>query len=184
MKKIGIVFSSKTDVTAQLASSIIDGIQSVSDILIVEHRIKATEIVDGRFENGELFEELESCDAIAFGSPTYMGNASAQFKAFADATSELWIEQRWADKLAIGFTSGTGMNGDQSDTLQYFMTLANQHGMLWLGLDTHAHRDEQLNRMGCQKGIVAYAPDNELHPSDALTAAYLGKRLAKFVKKV
>jgi NAD(P)H dehydrogenase (quinone) len=30
---------------------------------------------------------LDAADAIIFGAPTYMGSASAPFKAFMDATS-------------------------------------------------------------------------------------------------
>jgi NAD(P)H dehydrogenase (quinone) len=65
-----------------------------------------------------------------------MGGVSAQFKAFADATSELWCQQEWAGKIAAGFTCGSAMNGDQTSTLQYLVTLANQQGMLWVGLDS------------------------------------------------
>lgn len=105
MKKIAVVYFSKTDITHQLAQAIIDGIQA-QDVQVIEHRIEGTSIIEGRFEHPELFEALLSCDAIIFGSPTYMGGVSAQFKAFADASSEFWADQRWANKLAAGFTSG------------------------------------------------------------------------------
>ena len=63
-----------------------------------------------------------------------MGGPSAQFEAFADATSEIWCKQGWEDKIAAGFTCGSATNGDQGSTLQYFVTLANQRGMVWFGL--------------------------------------------------
>ncbi len=77
---------------------------------------------------------LDEADAIVFGSPTYMAGASAPFKAFVDATSPRWAEQRWRDKLAAGFTNSAGMNGDKLATLQQFALFAMQHGMVWVGL--------------------------------------------------
>lgn len=64
-------------------------------------------------------QSLQECDVIIFGSPTYMESVAAQFKAFADATSYFWSSQRWAGKVAAGITSDTGLNGDQTSTLQY-----------------------------------------------------------------
>ena len=49
-------------------------------------------------------EALDAADAIIFGSPTYMGMASWQFKKFADATSKRWFTSAWKDKVAGGFT--------------------------------------------------------------------------------
>ncbi len=137
--KIAIIYFSKTDVTGQLARAIAagaeqQGIEQQGGFEILSHRIQGSEIIEGRFVPN-LMDELAECDAIIFGSPTYMGSVAAQFKAFADASSESWCYQKWAGKIAAGFTSGGAMNGDQSCTLQYLQTLANQHGMMWLGLD-------------------------------------------------
>ena len=56
--------------------------------------------------------------------------------------------QEWAGKIAAGITSGTGLNGDQSSTLQYFSTLASQHGMYWIGIDTaYGNKEQALNRL-------------------------------------
>ena len=72
---------------------------------------------------------------MIFGCPTYMGGPSAQFKAFADASSDRWERQRWESKLCAGFTVGSNPSGDQLATLQYMTILAAQHGMLWAGID-------------------------------------------------
>lgn len=184
MKKIAVVYFSKTDITHQLAQAIIAGIHA-QDVQVVEHRIEGAAIIEGRFEHPELFEALFSCDAIIFGSPTYMGGVSAQFKAFADASSEFWADQRWANKLAAGFTSGGGYNGDQSSTLQYLTTFAAQHGMLWLNLDVAGGFSPQgLNRLGQQSGIVAQGMEGQAHPSDLATAQYLGERVAHWVTRL
>ena len=184
--KIGIIFFSKTDVTGKLATSLINGIRSAGEqATIIKHQIKGSEIVEGRFTNLEIIKQLSSCDAIIFGTPTYMGGVAAQFKAFADATSELWCEQEWSGKLAAGFTSGSAMNGDQTGTLQYLVTLSNQHGMLWVGLDSaRGYKDHGINRLGCQLGVVAHSPDGRANSADLETAYYLGNRVLEQVLRM
>ncbi|WP_229607654.1 flavodoxin family protein [Vibrio parahaemolyticus] len=185
MSKIAIIYFSKTDVTGQLARAIAAGVEQQGECEILSHRIEGSEIIEGRFVNPNLMDELAECDAIIFGSPTYMGGVAAQFKAFADASSESWYHQKWANKVAAGFTSGGALNGDQSCTLQYLQTFAYQHGMMWVGLDKISNSGEQnLNRYGVQGGIVAQGEDGKLHSSDIATAEYLGKRVAALVSKL
>ncbi|ELB7606777.1 flavodoxin family protein [Vibrio parahaemolyticus] len=191
MSKIAIIYFSKTDVTGQLARAIAagveqQGIKQQGECEILSHRIEGSEIIEGRFVNPNLMDELAEYDAIIFGSPTYMGGVAAQFKAFADASSESWYHQKWANKVAAGFTSGGALNGDQSCTLQYLQTFAYQHGMMWVGLDKISNSGEQnLNRYGVQGGIVAQGgEDGQLHASDVATAEYLGKRVAMLVNKL
>ncbi len=191
MSKIAIIYFSKTDVTGQLARAIAagleqQGIKQQGGFEIISHRIEGSEIIEGRFVNPSLIDELAECDAIIFGSPTYMGGVAAQFKAFADASSESWYHQKWANKVAAGFTSGGALNGDQSCTLQYLQTFAYQHGMMWVGLDKISNSGEQnLNRYGVQGGIVAQGgEDGQLHSSDVATAEYLGKRVAALISKL
>ncbi|HCE2133747.1 TPA: flavodoxin family protein [Vibrio parahaemolyticus] len=152
---------------------------------VLEHRIRGEEIIAGRFANKNLFENLLDCDAIIMGSPTYMGGVSAQFKAFADASSEYWSDQLWADKVAAGFTSSSALNGDQSSSLGYLVTLANQHGMYWVGLDlAYGYKDQGLNRLGCQLGVVSESFDGNVNRTDELSASYLGKRVADMVARL
>ncbi|EHH3730730.1 TPA: flavodoxin family protein [Vibrio parahaemolyticus] len=191
MSKIAIIYFSKTDVTGQLARAIAagveqQGIKQQGECEILSHRIEGSEIIEGRFVKPNLMDELAECDAIIFGSPTYMGGVAAQFKAFADASSESWYHQKWANKVAAGFTSGGALNGDQSCSLQYLQTFAYQHGMMWVGLDKISNSGEQnLNRYGVQGGIVAQGgADGQLHASDVATAEYLGKRVAMLVDKL
>jgi len=180
MLKIAVIYYSKTNVTSTLAQAIIAGANNKHEVVIVEHRIKDEEIISCRFDNPELFKKLSTCDAIIFGTPTYMGGVSAQFKTFADATSELWGAQEWAGKIAAGFTCGSALNGDQTNSLQYMVTLANQQGMIWVGLDSAlGHNDKGINRLGCQLGVVAQSSDGIVHHMDIDSATYLGHRVAK-----
>lgn len=183
--RLGVIYFSKTDITESLANAVIDGALTVAGTEIYKHRIVGSEIKQGRYANNAVIDELSQCDAIVFGSPTYMGSVSAQFKTFADATSELWCDQKWSGKLAAGFTCGSAINGDQSSTLQYLITFACQHGMLWMGIDAApGYRDFGINRMGCQLGTVAYCPDGQIHEIDLATAKYQGKRIAEQLNKM
>jgi len=41
------------------------------------------------------WDTLANADAIVFGTPTYMGGPSWQFKKFADASSKPWFSRAW-----------------------------------------------------------------------------------------
>lgn len=133
---------------------------------------------------------LDDADAIVFGAPTYMAGASAPFKAFLDATSGRWAEQRWKDKLAAGFTNSAGYNGDKLSTLQQLALFAMQHGMVWVGLGllpgnhTSKGSPEDLNRLAGFIGAMAQSnadePAGPVPPaSDRATAEHLGRRVAR-----
>lgn len=183
MLKIGLVYFSNTDVTSQLIQAMVNEFERRECGLVV-HRIEGNQIVEGRFKATELFSQLHDCHAIVFGSPTYMGSVSAQFKAFADATSDFWAEQKWAGKLAAGVTSGTGLNGDQASTLAYMQVLASQHGMLWVNLDATYHDTEKnVNRLGCHSGIIAHSLDGSVDDTDLRTATYLANKVIAYAEK-
>ena len=183
MLNIGLVYFTNTDVTGQLVQAVSTELESYGCQLII-HKIEGNQIVDGRFQHPDLFSKLHTCHAIVFGSPTYMGSVSAQFKAFADATSDFWAEQKWAGKLAAGITSGTGLNGDQSSSLAYMQVLASQHGMLWVNLDATYHDTEKgVNRLGCHSGVTAQSLDGSVNEIDLKTATYLAKKVIDYAKK-
>lgn len=185
MIKVAIVFHSAGGTTRQLATAVAAGAAKEPGVAVIQAEIAGADISAGRFCNSTLLAQLDSADAIVFGSPTYMGSVSAQFKAFADATSERWEQQLWANKIAAGFTIGSNFSGDQLHTLQYLQILANQQGMLWAGLDVPGnHNTAGLNRLGAQSGVIAQSADGLLHETDLLTARYLGQRVARISKHV
>lgn len=183
--KVVVVFHSATGSTRRLAQAIAAGATMEPGAEVVAVEIVGADIVEGRFGNIELLWQLDNADAIIFGSPTYMGCVSAQFKAFTDATSELWAKQAWANKIAAGFTIGANLSGDQLNTIQYLQVFANQHGMLWVGLDIPGNYDPAMrNRLGAQSGLIAHSVDTDLNETDLLAARYLGQRVAKVGKKL
>jgi len=182
--KVAVVFHSASGSTRQLAAAVAAGAATVPGINVMQAEIAGADIHTGRFRNSKLLAQLTHADAIIFGSPTYMGSVSAQFKAFADASSEYWETQLWANKIAAGFTIGSNVSGDQLHTLQYLQVFANQHGMIWAGLNIPGnHNTAGLNRLGAQSGLIAQSADGLLNETDLLTAHYLGQRVAQVSKR-
>lgn len=179
MHQVAVVYFSHEGKTAKLATSVCDGIRQVDGVEVAAIRIVGEDIVQGRYTNIKSLELIDSCDAVIFGSPTYMGGPAAQFKAFADATSDNWETQKWSGKLAAGFTCGSSPNGDQLATLQYFSILAAQHGMFWASLDIAGDDAQGRNRLGTQLGVSALTLAQDIDPTDSATAEYLGVRVAK-----
>ena len=129
---------------------------------------------------------INAADAIIFGSPTYMGMASWQFKKFADATSKQWMSGAWKDKVAGGFTISASPSGDKLSTLQYFITLAMQQAMVWVGQP--AMNDGTTNRIGSNSGVMAQvgptSPAEDIPQGDLDTAKAYGARVAAMAAKL
>jgi NAD(P)H dehydrogenase (quinone) len=137
--------------------------------------------------------ELDAADGIVFGTPTYMGSASAALKSFMEATSKIWAEQAWKDKIAAGFVNSGSQSGDKETVFQQIIAFAMQHGMIWVGLgllpgnnSSKGSRDD-LNRLGFSLGAAAQSnvdegPDKGPSASDLRTAEHLGRRVAETVR--
>jgi NAD(P)H dehydrogenase (quinone) len=78
-------------------------------------------------------DELDQADAIIFGSPTYMGNMSAEMKKFIEVAAKKWFTQSWKDKVAGAFTNSSSFSGDKLNTLIGLVINAMQHGMIYVG---------------------------------------------------
>ncbi len=187
MKKVSVVYHSGFGHTTNVANAIVTGIDNVENV---------TANLIGIDQEGEVTEAdwlaLDESDAIVFGSPTYMGMASWQFKRFADATSKRWASQAWKNKVAAGFTNSASMNGDKHSTLHYFMTLAMQHSMLWVGTglmpsNTKSAQRDDINYLGSFGGLMAQSPsdagtDEAPTSGDIATARAFGERVASVTR--
>jgi multimeric flavodoxin WrbA len=185
MAKVAVVYHSGYGHTAEQAKAVLRGVQSVSGI-------KATLVAVENIE--EQWGTLESADAIIFGSPTYMGSASAQFKTFMDASSKVWFTQGWRNKIAAGFTNSGSQSGDKLNTLIQLAIFAAQHSMIWVGLDLMPGNNnskgsvQDLNRLGGFMGALAQSntdqgPEGGPIASDLKTAEHLGTRVAQITKQ-
>lgn len=191
---VAIIYFSATGNTHLMAEAIASGVRRHAETHVDVLRIEGTQIKDGRWFDEEFMECLNRADAIIFGSPTYMGAAAAQFKAFADFTSETWFTESWKDKLAGGFTHGAALSGDKLNTLVYFSILAAQHGMVWVNpgeIDCSAKgTTDGINRLGSYLGVTGQTyldferEEPELHPGDRLSCETFGQRIAEWVHRI
>jgi NAD(P)H dehydrogenase (quinone) len=63
-----------------------------------------------------------------------MGDVSAQLKAFFEASSKVWMNLGWKDKVAGGgFTNSLTGGGNKDNTLGSMIVLAMRPGMIWVG---------------------------------------------------
>jgi len=173
MTQIAIVYHSGFGHTQVVAERVKAGAESVPG---TQARLVPVEAIEAHWT------DLEAADAIIFGTPTYMGNVSAPFKTFMDASSKPWLEQKWKDKLAAGFTISGSPSGDKLNTLQSLMIFAMQHGMVWVGNAEMPYNEEGINRLGSFTGVMAQAgqvaPDVEPNAADRKSAERLGHRVA------
>ena len=182
---LAVVYHSGYGHTEVVAQAVAEGARTVDGVDVT--LIAAADIESA---DSAALEQLDAADAMIFGAPTYMGSASATFKGFMEATSTRWMEQRWADKLAAGFTNSGSMNGDKQNTLIEFFTFAMQHGMAWVGLgqmpgNNHSGGSENdSNRLGASIGCMTQAnvdQGGDVAPpkSDRETARIFGARVAR-----
>ena len=181
MSKIAVVFHSGYGHTKRMADSVAAG--AGAELIAVDAEGNLTEAQ---------WTTLAAADAIIFGSPTYMGSVSWQFKKFADASSKPWYSQAWKNKIAAGFTNSATMNGDKLSTLHYMFTLSQQHGMIWVGTgmmpsNSKAATRNDINYVGSYSGAMAQSPSDsspdEMLPGDLETAKQFGVRVAEVVSK-
>ena len=183
LARIAIVYHSGWGHTARMAEAVAAGVEEVEG---AEALLMTIQDAQSRWD------DLASADAIIFGSPTYMGGVSAQFKAFQEATSKAVMGKgfAWKNKLAAGFTNSGARSGDKLATLVQIALFAAQHGMHWINLDlppannSTTGSEQDLNRLGFWLGAAAQSntdqgPDLAPPESDLLTARHLGRRVAQ-----
>lgn len=189
MTKIAIVYHSGYGHTHEQAKAVAAGADSVTGVQAELLRIEGP-----TQDFAPLLAKTGQADAIIFGTPTYMGSASAAFKAFAEASSKLWMDKKWRNKIAAGFTNSGSQSGDKENTLIQLFTLAAQHGMIWVSLGLMPGNNstkgsvEDFNRLGASIGATAQSPVDagpEAGPStsDKKTAEHLGRRVAEAAKQ-
>jgi NAD(P)H dehydrogenase (quinone) len=187
MTKIAIVFHSGYGHTKRVAEHVQKGAAAAGasvDVVAID--------AEGNIPEAG-WATIKAADGVIFGSPTYMGSVSWQFKKFADASSKPWYTMDWKGKIAAGFTNSATLNGDKGSTIAYLALLAAQHKMLWTGTGMHpsnakAHTRDDLNNLGGYQGLLVTSPSDagvdEMIAGDLKTAEAFGVNVVDVVKSV
>jgi multimeric flavodoxin WrbA len=182
--KVCVIYHSGYGHTARLAESVAAGVRRIEGVECLIVSVEELEDAEA-----DAWSRIDQADAMIFGCPTYMGSPSAGIKKFMEMTSPRWFEQKWADKLAAGFTNSGSHNGDKQNTLVGLATFAAQHGMVWINLNilpgnnTAKGTVDDPNRLGSCLGAMSQSnidqgPDLVPPQTDLDTGARLGERVA------
>ncbi|XP_057509123.1 probable NAD(P)H dehydrogenase (quinone) FQR1-like 3 [Actinidia eriantha] len=134
-------------------------------------------------------EQLMEADGFIFGFPSRFGVMAAQFKAFFDATHELWATQALAGKPAGIFWSTGFHGGGQELTALTAVTQLAHHGMIFVPLGyTFGSGMFEMNEVkgGSSYGAGTYAADGSRQPTvlELQQAFHQGKYVAEIAKKL
>lgn len=179
MVNVAVVFHSGYGHTSVIAEAVARGVEKIEGAVV---KLIPVDAIDQHWSY-----LANDADAMIFGSPTYVGSVSAQFKTFMDASTKQW--GKWRDKLAAGFTVSASQSGDKLATLQQLALFAAQHHMMWISLglmpgnNSSTGSVDDINRLGSFLGSMAQANADQggdtILESDRLTAELLGERVAK-----
>lgn len=188
--RVGVVYySSYRGATAQLAKAVAAGAGRVDGAEVV---VLAVDEID----SGDAWATLHACDALIFGSPTYVGAVAAGFKRFIEACAgDVFIERLWTNKVAGAFTVSAGRNGGKMNCLTDIFVFATQMGMIWVpvpitgGNYSTEGSESDLNRMAGYIGVMAQAnidepPELAPPPSDIRTAEIYGEHVATIARRL
>jgi len=182
MTQVVVVYHSGYGHTQRVAEQVAEG--AAGELLAID--------AEGNLPEGG-WDKLAAADAIVFGSPTYMGGPSWQFKKFADASSKPWFSRVWQDKVFGGFTNSASLVGDKGATLIALQTLASQHGGIWVSLGLLPSNKKEstrndLNSLGGSVGLLVQSPSDasveEIPQGDLDTARSYGQRIAQITTRL
>jgi len=193
--EILILFDSKHGATAELASYINRGVESVAG---VQARLRTVAPVSTVVEStqdeiplqGPLYatlEDLKQCAGLIIGSPAYFGNMSASLKYFIDSTTPIWLSGELINKPAAVFTSSSSYHGGQESVLLSMMQPLLHHGMLLVGIPYSETILNTTTTGGTPYGASHITGANHAMPfseDEKDLARALGKRVAEIALKM
>ncbi len=126
MKKIAIIYYSRTGATEAMGRFIAEGAKTESDIQVDVERV----------ENFPAEKVLEY-DGLIVGSPTYYGSMTSQLKKFFDDT--VVFHGKLAGKVGAAFSSAANIGGGNETTIITILNAMMIHGMIVQGTPTGDH---------------------------------------------
>lgn len=157
MKRIAVIYYSRTGNTEAMARLIAEGVGMENGV----------EVVLGKIQDFPPKKALE-CDGIIVGSPTYYGSMASEVKKFFD--DSVAFHGKLKGKVGAAFSSAANVGGGNETTVVSILNAMLIHGMVVQG-----------DPAGDHYGPVSIgSPDARVEKQ----CRALGKKVAALVKKV
>ena len=200
--KIQVIFYSTYGHVFRLAEAIVEGAREISGSEVTLLQVAETlpqEVLEkmGAVDAKKAFahvpladpKRLAEADAIILGSPTRYGSATAQMRAFLDATGGLWGSGALIGKVGSAFTSTASQHGGQETTLLTMSTFFFHQGMVIAGVPYSTKELLDLTEIsgGTPYGASTIAgPKGERQPTanELVIARAQGKHVAQIAAKL
>jgi len=157
MKKLAIVYYSRTGNTAAMAEAIAEGAAQESEITVDVEKVENFSV-----------EKMLEYDGLIVGSPTYYGSMAYQVKKLFD--DSVVFHGKMAGKIGGAFSSAANIGGGNETTITGILNAMLIHGMIVEGTSNGDHF-----------GPVAISSPDARAESGCKA---LGKRVAALVKKL
>lgn len=162
--RVLIVYHSETGNTGALAQAAAEGARSVADVEVTTKTV-------GEATN----EDLEACDALLIGSPTYWGSMSTPVKQFIDGQRPFM-----GDKVGGAFATGGSDGGGKELAVLSILAAMLNNGMIVAG----PHYEEGGFRFGSFGVAATTGVDSPgLDEAELKRARLLGERVATVAKR-
>jgi NAD(P)H dehydrogenase (quinone) len=197
MTKVLVLYYSSYGHIEQMAGAIAEGARSTGASVDIRRVPETVPIEIARASHFKLDQaapiatvaDLESYDAIVFGTGTRYGRLSSQMAAFLDQTGGLWHRGALHGKVGAAFTSSGSQHGGQETTLFSLITNMLHLGMTIVGLDYGfaGQMGSDEVRGGSPYGATTVTgPDGKRQPdeNDLEGARYLGRRVAQTASRL
>src|SRR5262245_3147676 len=172
--KVHVIFYSTYGHVWRLAEAVAEGARevAVADVQVfqVAETLPAEVLAKmGAVEARKAFAHVPVADpkrlaepaAIILGTPTRYGAATAQMRAFLDATGGLWLSGALIGKVGSAFTSTASQHGGQETTLLTLSTFFFHMGMVIAGVPYSA---QELLNLGEVSGGTPYGASTVAGP--------------------
>lgn len=179
---IQIIFYSTYGHVYRLAEAVAEGARTIADTNVQIFQVAETlpeEILRkmNALEARKAFAHIPvadpmrllEADGIIIGTPTRYGSATAQMRAFLDATGSLWTAGKLIGKVGSAFTSTASQHGGQETTTLTLSTFFYHQGMVIAGVP---YSTKELLTMDEMSGGTPYGastiagPKGERWPSE------------------
>jgi len=200
--KVQVIFHSLYGHVYRLAEAIAEGARAVAGTEVQVFQVAETLPADvlakmGAVEAKKAFalvpvadpKRLPEADAIILGTPTRYGAATAQMRAFLDATGGLWVSGALIGKVGSAFTSTASQHGGQETTLLAMSTFFFHMGMVIAGVPYSTQELLNLDEVsgGTPYGASTIAgPRGERQPTanELAIARAQGRHVAQIAAKL